>query len=346
MASSEVDQKFLGHFAKTTGHSNAFLSSFLYRVLGLSVVLSEKLLRARKTRRFDPQRDPKSKQLVHHILWLAREGLVMVEQYILPMVGNYVELKVLSYKLRASFYHIFVLYHNEPPINRKAAPATTGSYSLFPDPLSPRASRTTPPRQRAQSTGSFTIGGAVGGSNNPPPGLPLPQIPKPTASNSATFLLPLIDYTPTASSCFAAANTLAERLLPGSHPVRLLVKVEYVAYLYDCLNEAEQSRKLAKQSIKDVYEAKEGMDDESFEDAAELVGILGKMMRRGLGSGSSGSGSGSGGLRPRRGSAERRGGNGNGSAVAPSPRTPGRRHGRSRSEGQRMQPVTAPSTWV
>src|SRR5271156_6849629 len=242
----------------------------LFKVLGLSVILSEKLLRARKSRRLDPTRDTKSvRHLYHHILWLSREGLVIIEQYILPMVGNYVELKVLSYKLRASFYHIFVLFHNEPPVNRRSAPATTGSYSLFPDPLSPRT-QTTPPRQRTPGSGTIPIGGPGGGNSNPPPGLPLPQIPKPTAKNSASFLLPLIDYTPTASSCFAAANALAERLLPGSHPVRLSVKVEYVAYLYDCLNEAEQSRRLAKKSIKDVYDAQEGMDDESFEDAAEL----------------------------------------------------------------------------
>src|SRR3989440_2748231 len=53
-------------------------------------------------------RETKSLQLYHHILWLSREGLVMVEQYVLPMVGSYLELKVLAYKLRASFYHIFV----------------------------------------------------------------------------------------------------------------------------------------------------------------------------------------------------------------------------------------------
>lgn len=91
-----------------------------------------------------------------------------------------------------------------------------------------------------------------------------------------------MNYIPRASSSFAKANSLAESLLPGSHPIRLSVKVEYVAYLYDCLHEEEQSRRLAKKSIADVYNATEGMDDDSFEDAAELVGMLGKMMRRGL----------------------------------------------------------------
>jgi hypothetical protein len=250
------------------------------------VILSEKLLRARKTRRLDPTRDTKSvRQLYHHILWLAREGLVIVEQYVLPMVGNYVELKVLSYKLRASFYHIFVLFHNEPSVNKAGGP-----FALFPEPLSPRGSKVlnrnsitrSPPRQRTPNS----YGGPVGG----PPGLPPPPE---KASPSASFLLPAIDYIPTATSCFVTANTLAERLLPGSHPVRLSVKVEYVAYLYDCLHDGEGSRRLAKRSIADVYNAQEGMDDESFEDAAELVGILGKMMKRGLGGTGSGSGSGS-----------------------------------------------------
>jgi hypothetical protein len=37
------------------------------------------------------------------------------------------------------------------------------------------------------------------------------------------------------------------------------------------------------------------MDDDMFEDAAELVGVLGKMMKRGLGSGTPGSTPGMGG---------------------------------------------------
>ena len=218
----------------------------------------------------------------------------MVEQYVLPMVGSYVELQVLAFKLRASFYHIFVLFHNDPPVTRRTSAGSTTTYSLYPDPLSPRGIKTTPPRHYnsggSSSGQSYVIGGAVG-SSHPPPGLPLPNIPKP--GSSATYLLPLLDYTPTATSCFQAANKLAESLLPGSHPVRLSVRVEYVAYMYDCLHAAEESRRLAKQSIRDVYEATEGMDDESFEDAAEMVGVLGRMMKRGLGAaGSSGSGSG------------------------------------------------------
>lgn len=296
--------------------------SFLFRVLGLSVILAEKLLKARKARRLDPTRDLKARHLIHHILWLAREGLVMVEQYILPMVGNYVELKVLSYKLRASFYHIFVLFHNEPAVNSRIARSRSGSngsvgqYSLYPDPLTTKhgssrtgtkdASKTATGRQRSPA---ISLGGAIGGSTTAktPPGLPLPnqfststysagasQQTSGQSSTNATYLLPLIDYTPHATAAFKAADELAERLLPGSHPVRLSVKVEYVAYVYDCLKEHDVSRRMARSAIRQVYDAKEGMDDESFEDAAEMVGMLGRMMKRGLGVASSQSHSGGG----------------------------------------------------
>ena len=215
----------------------------------------------------------------------------MVEQYVLPMVGNYVELKVLAYKLRASFYHIFVLFHNDPPVNNRINRTRSGSggaYSLYPDPLTPRT-RSTSSREsqnRRQRSPAISLGGPVGGSSTRnPPGLPIPgQIV--SQNGSATFLWPLEDYTPRATNAFAAANSLAESLLPGSHPVRLSVKVEYVAYLYDCLGEREQSRRTARLAIRQVYEAKEGMDDESFEDAAEMVGMLGRMMKRGLQPGS------------------------------------------------------------
>lgn len=228
----------------------------------------------------------------------------MVEQYVLPMVGNYVELRVLSYKLKASFYHIFVLFHNDPPVNDRINRSRSDSFSLFPDPLSPRLSKTSSrdPAVRSPTGGggrqrspAISLGGPVGGSTTTrtPPGLPLPATHPYTNGNAnngsgiATFLLPLQDYTPYATRAFREANELAERLLPGSHPVRLSVKVEYVAYVYDCLHEAEDSRRMARLAVRHVYEAQEGMDDDSFEDAAEMVGILGRMMRRGLGSGGS-----------------------------------------------------------
>ena len=279
----------------------------------------------------------------------------MVEQYVLPMVGNYVELKVLSYKLKASFYHIFVLFHNEPAVNDRINRSRSGaiggghgrndSYSsLFPDPLSPRLSKqdSRSPTTGRQRSPAISLGGPVSATTRTPPGLPLPaSYPYQANGNgngngngTATFLLPLQDYTPAATAAFQEANGLAERLLPGSHPVRLSVKVEYIAYIYDCLHEAEQSRRMARIAIRDVYEAHEGMDDESFEDAAEMVGILGRMMKRGLGSGSGGGSSGSQqAARSREGVAG--GGGGGGGAKPPRRQT-------SRGKSAENQPAT----WV
>ena len=267
MASSDVDQKFLGRYAKNTSNANPFLSAMLYKVLGMSVLLSKKLIRARRLRRLDTTRDTKSLQLYHHIIWLAREGLTILEEYVLPMVDNYAfELRVLAHKLRASFYHIFVLFHNQPSIHIAAVPAYTNQKGKGVD-------RDTAIRRSPEMNGR-----PIGNPAPLPPGLTPISVPKP----SATFLLPARNYIPDASTYFSHASELADAHLFGSHPIRLSVKTEYSAYLYDCLHDGEASRKLAQAAIRDVYNAPEGMDDESFEDAAEMVAILGKMMRRGL----------------------------------------------------------------
>ncbi|KAJ5337145.1 uncharacterized protein N7506_005167 [Penicillium brevicompactum] len=267
MASSEVDQKALGNFAAVMGLENPFLSTMLYKVLGVSVMLSKKLIRARKLRRLDTTRETRSLQLYHHIIWLSREGLLMLEGFILPMVDLYVELKVLAYKLRASFYHIFVLFHNRPIFTHEPPPLCTHESIL-------------PLQNPNLQTPGLGLGLAV-----------QPVQPQPQPSS---FLLPALDYTSTATACFNHASALSDKLLPGSHPLRLSVKLEYAAYLHDCLQDPLACRRLAKQAIADVYNAQEGMDDESFADAAEIVGVLGKMVKRGKLASSTGTGTGTG----------------------------------------------------
>ncbi|KAL1953667.1 hypothetical protein VTO42DRAFT_2378 [Malbranchea cinnamomea] len=356
MASSEVDQKFLGHFAAVTSHVNSLLSSMLFKLLGLSVILSKKLLRARKLRRLDPTRETKSLQLYHHILWLSREGLVMLEQYVLPMVSEYVELKVLAYKLQASFYHIFVLFHNQPTVHHstgiQSLPPSTSNLHLPVD--NGRAEVTSdfaPLKNRGSITASPPLdvsldGGPVGGSRgtqNFPPGLRQIQPPK----FAASFILPALDYIPAATAAFTYVASLADQLLPGSHPLRLSVKLEYAAYLYDCLHDTEGCRRLAKRAIADVYNAEEGMDDESFEDAAELVGILGKMVKRG-GKTSSAGGSSAGGTAEK---SRSEGTTPHGVQTSPgdnAPSTPPQQylHPQSRTQQQRNPRTRSPSTKI
>lgn len=283
MASSEVDQKFLGRLAKAVEQDNPLLSSMLFKILGLSLNLAHQLVAAKKARRPDPSTSPLFLRRVLHIIWLSREGLIMLQQYVIPMVGNYVELKVLAYKLRASFHHIFVLFHNQPPVSNMASWTPEAREAALAS-----AAKAGADEKKEGMTDNDIIsrpssvqpthpleGGPVG----PPPGFETH-----VALLPPSFLLPEQDYLPTAHQHFQEAVGLADQLLWGSHSLRLSVKTEYAAFLYECVHDAEASRRLAKDTIAEVYDATEGMDDDMFNDACELVTVLGRMMKRGLGS--------------------------------------------------------------
>ncbi|KAL9076000.1 MAG: hypothetical protein Q9157_003827 [Trypethelium eluteriae] len=274
-------------------------------------MLAKKLRRARKLRRLDPSRDTKSLQLYHHILWLSREGLSIVELDVLPYTQNGEqghECRVMSCKLRASFYHIFCLFHNNPPVSTLSIPS---QITLSPD------NPDSPPQRNGQRrssngkngssrhgkkaslrdaipslqsdisyiTNPYALTGATPPpqSQNPqtpsrPPGLP----PKPPIPSSTAFILPPLNFLPITTSAFTTTSSLASSLLPGSHPLRLSVALEHSAFLWDCAKEFDRSRRVAYRAISDVWNADEGMDDVEFEDARELVSLLGGMMKRGL----------------------------------------------------------------
>ncbi|KAI8714211.1 hypothetical protein NCS52_01140600 [Fusarium sp. LHS14.1] len=278
MASSEVDQKFLGKLAKAVENDNPLLASMLFKILGLSLNLAEQLVAAKKQRRPDYEPSPNAVRRILRIIWLSREGRTMLEQYVIPMVGNYGELKVLAYKLRASFSHIYALFGNQPVVSN------LGRYT--PDVTAALTPRLDKGKGRAIDLEADSRPSSVqpthpleGGPVMPPPGFEDQNMPL-----SPSFLIPAKDYLPEAKQHFLEAIHLADSLLWGSHSLRLSVKTEYAAFLYECVHDAEASRKLAKDTIAEVYEATEGMDDDMFGDACELVTVLGKMMKRGLGS--------------------------------------------------------------
>jgi hypothetical protein len=321
MASSDVDQKYLGRIAAATAEANPLVSNSLYQILGLSVVLARKLFRARKLRKLDTSRDTKSLSLYHHIVWLSREGLSILEVCVLPYVQSGEqgpECQVIAAKLRASFYHIFCLFHNNPPITSasgQSGPSTSGT----PRPLSPRDDNgrrrtqsgsgsfqmerrdSTPKRGSRDSKGkrpllrdpidsitsdaSFLTNPYAGiqPGSSPPPGL-APQLPPglaPIPPKPSSFLLPAINFIPLTSTYFRAASTTAAALLPGAHPLRLSVAIEHVAFLWDCVHDHDGARQLARRAIRDLRQGEEeGVTDEGYQDAAEMVGILGKLMKR------------------------------------------------------------------
>lgn len=306
MASLDFDQKFLGRIAKQTEDSNPYMSGALYQILGLSVLLSRRLIRARKLRKLDTSRDTPSLAAYQHILWMSREGLSILELYVLPYAQDNQhgpECRVLSVKLRASFYHIFCLFHNQPPVtmtNMESTESRDPGASLSPPYTNGRKTdpRLSPPSKRTGKqpafrepidsivsetsfiTNPYAAGGPVGTPSpgpplNAPPGLNPVPIPQPSS-----FLLPPLNFVPLATGYFATATSYATSFLPGSHPLRLSVALEHSAFLWDCVHDHDGSRRVARRAIKDVYRAQEAMEDAEFEDAAELVGILGRMMKR------------------------------------------------------------------
>lgn len=313
MASLDFDQKFLGRIAKQTEDTSPFLSSALYQILGLSVLLARRLIRARKLRKLDTSRDTPSLSAYQHILWMSREGLSILELYVLPYAQDNQhgpECRVLSVKLRASFYHIFCLFHNQPPVTTMNMASTDPRNPASPplhlsppkhgnghgrkiDPLglpppSKRSGKQPVLREPIDSivsetsfvTNPYAAGGPVGTPSpgptiNAPPGLNPVPIPQPSS-----FILPPLNFVPLASGYFTTATQYATSFLHGSHPLRLSVALEHSAFLWDCLHDHDASRRVARRAIKDVYRAQEAMDDTEFEDAAELVGILGRMMKR------------------------------------------------------------------
>src|SRR6266496_643107 len=137
MASSDVDQKYLGRIASATAPINGLVSQSFFQILGISTLLARRLYRARRLRKLDTTRDTKSLQNYHHIIWLSREGLSLLEVCVLPytidgQLGP--ECQVLSAKLCASFYHIFCLFANNPPITQTSIPAAPAT---SPTPLTP-----------------------------------------------------------------------------------------------------------------------------------------------------------------------------------------------------------------
>lgn len=208
MANSQIEEKILGRLARQTAPSNALLSASLYQVLGLSILLSRKVIKARRLRKLDTSRDTKSLQLYHGIIWLAREGLSITEVYILPYCQDGEqgpECRVMAAKLRASLYHIFCLFHNHPPVSQLSA-RSQASASSPETVLTPKANNGQIRRSPAKSPTNVVEKGqsqrrqgkaplrdpipsitsdasyitnpyAAGQAQTPPPTYPLPAIP-------------------------------------------------------------------------------------------------------------------------------------------------------------------------
>ncbi|KAI6250618.1 hypothetical protein HI914_00621 [Erysiphe necator] len=270
---SEVDKKYLIRFAGKFQNDHPLLAQSLFQILGIFTMLSGYVLKARKLRRQEIRQDIRSEDLYLRIFWLAREGLKILEEYVLPMVANYGEPKTLSYKLRASFYYLFVLFHNHPTVNLNHTynDLTLSSREVFDSELKGKNEKYSFTTQRPTRSSSIKLIHPFGAAYDAA-----------TAATNlnirANLLIPAKDYRSTARHCFQEAIVLADQYLYGSHPIRLSIMVEYATFIFECLHDCEESRQLAKTTIAEVFNAQEGIDNETFTDSIQLVNILGKIM--------------------------------------------------------------------
>lgn len=329
----------------------------LYQLVGILVMLSPYVYRARKLRKLDPTRETGSLKLYHKISFLAREGMDILEVSVLPYVlnGNYGgEAVVFVSHLRASLYHIFCLFRNDPPVTSRVGdeklyvyPDNERDWPLPHDPRKPRGNnlmidarnlnlanlpiispdgrivalpqnvqqnfaantrgRRTPNKRDTitsiQSDSSFVTnpyagagaagaaggGVGVGGAVNTPP-LPgqayssvRPRYPPgfepPNADN---FILPRGDYLPITTFFFNYASITATRELPGSHPLRLSVELEYSAFQWDCLHMHKSARQRATQAIRVWNQDARGeaLERSLQEDSTAHVAALLQMRKR------------------------------------------------------------------
>lgn len=280
MATHDIDQKILGTLAKQVGSSHPVVSAALFQVLGLSILLSRRVYRARALRY---RHDVKSLAVYHRIIWLAREGLALTDSYISPFAEQFTQkdplLKIVAEKLRGSFYHIFCMFNSTSYSISLAAPPRNPSTETAVPQTGHVTRRNTPLRDTIPSmlsetsyvTNPYSSSGA--GALSPPPGLLFADAPDPAA-------LPNEDLVAIAHHSFERATWLAMQLLPGSAPLRLLLALEYATFLWECVHDKRESRAVAREAIADVYRAPEAMNDAEFEDATTLVEALGQAMRR------------------------------------------------------------------
>lgn len=303
MAVSAVDLRILGQVAEDTAHHNALLSSCLFQILGLSVILSQQLNKARSQRRLDYTRNTKSIKLYHHIIWLAREGLSITEVFILPYCQDGTqgpECRVLAAKMRASFYHIFCLFHNHPPLFQMQP-----SQHLYKDDSTlnvPGGDRIAQVQKDAGQRDSMVsessyITNPFATAQSPPPSYPIPPLPmiqtrstparppgfspqQRSPPSSATYLLPPLNFVPVADNYFRLAYSIAIKLLRGAHPLRLSVAHEYTAFLHDCAKDYEWANQTAIEAVRAAYSDQSHLSDKEWEEVFAMVRALTALVQR------------------------------------------------------------------
>ena len=307
MAITRVDRKVLAHLINYYVSDNRILVDTLRTVLGLSVMLEQKLSQARRLRQFDKIREARSLDLYQQILFLAKEGLALTEVHIAPHCGENAEgiHQVMALKLRASFHHIFCLYHNTPPV-RLLRPNEKKQLSIFsinymasrksqefnlsasPNPsaksfvTNPYAANGQAPPVSAHEpdkvSPKITLQSHAAPTRPPGLGMNATKFYEPPVSAS-TFLMPPLDYTPETKRLFERAAAFAENFLHPAHPLVLSLALERATFLIDCLSDYEKSLKVVKKAARAAWLARDPRHA-TWEDAMNIMREMSEILIR------------------------------------------------------------------
>jgi hypothetical protein len=307
MALSIVDRKVLANLITYYVSDNKMVVEQLRTVLGISVMLAEKLDRAERLRDFDISRETRSLDLYQELLFLAKEGLALTEVCIQPFCGVSAQgtYQVMALKLRASFHHVFCLYHNTPPVRllrpkkkQKATPFGTYYMASRKD-QDFNLSKSPVPSIKSFVTNPYAANGQAPPvlahvPDEDPPQITLQSYTAPTRPpglesntsvfydppvSASTFLMPPLDYTPETRRLFEQAARLAEELLPPAHPLALSLALERATFLMDCLSDYEKSLKVVKKAARAAWFTRNTRHP-SWEDAMSILHEMSKILIR------------------------------------------------------------------
>lgn len=293
MALTEIDRKVLAHSINYYVSENQVVVENLRRVLGISVMLEEKISDIQALRLFNIPLGARPVDAYRELLFLTKEGLALTEVFIAPYCGESADgvYQVMALKLRASFHHIFCQYHNTPPVRllrqKKAeglsafsayylASRQDQNFDLAASPVPSVQSFVTNPY--AANVQAPPVLAHLPAKDQPrtasayPPGLnanSLIEYEPPVAAS--TFLMPALDYTPETKRLFELAAKSAEENLHPAHPLVLSLALEQATFLMNCLAEYEKAFKVIKRAVRAAYLVRKEVTEANWHDDVKIM---------------------------------------------------------------------------
>ncbi|KAG9942457.1 hypothetical protein KCU85_g9198, partial [Aureobasidium melanogenum] len=295
MALTQIDRKVLAHSINYYVSENKTVVENLRTVLGISVMLEEKLAYVHDLRVLNIDLGVKSLDPYRELIFLAKEGLALTEVFIAPYCGESADAvyQVMALKLRASFHHIFCQYHNTPPVRLLRQKKAEGLSAFSAYYIASRQDQDFDlAASPVPSVKSFVTNPYAANGQTPPvlPHVPANEQSQPRTApvhppgfylntgvgyeppvSASTFLMPALDYTPETKRLFELAVKCAEEKLHPAHPLVLSLALEQATFLMDCLADYDKSFKVVKKAARAAYLSRREITKANWEDVVRIL---------------------------------------------------------------------------